>query len=80
MVLETELRGVEQELVVKLREMLDDDVFVLTVRACLKTDREREAVLQAILDGDVIDDSDVTLFALDIHNDRQEHSPKEDVA
>ena len=80
MVPEADLQGIEKRLVRKLREMLDDDVFVLTVRACLKTDKEREDVLQAILDGDVVDDSDVTLFALDIHNDREESVSKEEVA
>ena len=41
------------------------------MRACLKTDEEREEVMQAYQDGDLLNGDDVAMFALDIHNDRE---------
>mgnify|MGYP000855608923 FL=1 len=71
MIPETEVTGTEKSLVQMLREIWDNDHFVLWVRACLKTDKEREEVMQAYRDGTLLDSDDVSLFALDIHNDRE---------
>ncbi len=71
MIPETEVTGTEKSLVQMLREIWDNDHFVLGVRACLKTDEEREEVMQAYRDGTLLDSDDVSLFALDIHNDRE---------
>ena len=74
---ETELTGVEKALTVKLREIWDDDDFVLGVRVCLQTDEERQEVLQAVHDGKIADSDEITLYALDIHTDREEMTPCE---
>lgn len=71
MVPENETVGTERRLVKMLREIRDNDHFVLWVRACLKTDEEREEVMQAYHDGDLLNGDDVAMFALDIHNDRE---------
>lgn len=71
MIPETEVTGTEKSLVQMLREIWDNDHFVLWVRACLKTDEEREEVMRAYRDGTLWDSDDVSLFALDIHNDRE---------
>ena len=71
MIPETEVTGTEKGLVQMLREIWDNDHFVIGVRACLKTDEEREEVIQAYHDGVLLDSDDVSLFALDIHNDRE---------
>jgi len=71
MIPETEVTGTEKSLVQMLREIWDNDHFVLWVRACLKTDEEREEVMRAYRDGTLLDSDDVSLFALDIHNDRE---------
>jgi len=71
MIPETEVTGTEKSLVQMLREIWDNDHFVLGVRACLKTDEEREEVMRAYRDGTLLDSDDVSLFALDIHNDRE---------
>ncbi|MGP1470052.1 MAG: hypothetical protein ACTTJE_00500 [Schwartzia sp. (in: firmicutes)] len=71
MIPEEETVGVERRLVKMLREIWDHDDFVLWVRACLKTDEEREWVMQAYDDGELLDSDDVALYALDIHNDRE---------
>ena len=67
---EIELIGAERALTIKLREIWDDDDFVLGVRVCLRTDEERQEVLQAIHDGKIADSDEITLYALDIHTDR----------
>ena len=71
MIPETEVTGTEKSLVQMLREIWDNDHFVHGVRACLKTDEEREEVMRAYRDGTLLDSDDVSLFALDIHNDRE---------
>lgn len=71
MIPEEETVGVENRLVKMLREIWDNDHFVIGVRACLKTDEEREEVMRAYKDGELLDSDDVSLFALDIHNDRE---------
>ncbi len=71
MIPETEVTGTEKSLVKMLREIWDNDHFVIGVRACLKTDEEREEVMRAYRDGTLLDSDDVSLFALDIHNDRE---------
>lgn len=71
MIPETEVTGTEKSLVQMLREIWDNDHFVIGVRACLKTDEEREEVMRAYRDGTLLDSDDVSLFALDIHNDRE---------
>ena len=71
MIPEEETVGVENRLVKMLREIWDNDHFVIGVRACPKTDEEREEVMRAYKDGELLDSDDVSLFALDIHNDRE---------
>ncbi|EJP32320.1 hypothetical protein HMPREF1147_1324 [Selenomonas sp. FOBRC9] len=71
MIPEEETVGAERRLVKMLREIWDNDNFVLGVRLRLKTDEEREEVMQAYEDGDLLDSDDVLLFALDIHQDRE---------
>ena len=71
MIPEEETVGVENRLAKMLREIWDNDHFVIGVRACLKTDEEREEVMRAYKDGELLDSDDVSLFALDIHNDRE---------
>ena len=71
MIPEDETVGAERRLVKMLREIWDNDNFVLGVRLRLKTDEEREEVMQAYEDGDLLDSDDVLLFALDIHQDRE---------
>lgn len=71
MIPEAEVTGTEKELVQMLREIWNNDHFVLWVRACLKTNEERAEVMQAYHDGVLLDSDDVSLFALDIHNDRE---------
>lgn len=72
--------GTEKELVDEVTKFWSDPEFILGVRLHLKTDDERKMVIDAIKSGDLKDSDDIILFTLDIHNDRQEHSPKEDVA
>lgn len=62
--------GVEKELIKKLREVWDDDDFVFGNRVHLRTDEERQAVIDAIDSGDVVDSDEVSLYALQIHQDR----------
>ncbi|MGP1365901.1 MAG: hypothetical protein ACTTKW_01080 [Schwartzia sp. (in: firmicutes)] len=71
MIPEMEVTGTEKGLVQMLREIWDNDHFVIGVRSCLKTDEEREEVIKAYRDGVLLDSDDVSLFALDIHNDRE---------
>ena len=62
--------GVEKELIKKLREVWDDDDFVFGNRVHLRTDEERQSVIDAIDSGDVVDSDEVSLYALQIHQDR----------
>lgn len=71
MIPEEETVGAERRLVKMLREIWDNDNFVLGVRLRLKTDDEREEVMQAYEDGDLLDSDDVIMFALQIHQDRE---------
>ncbi|WP_314621543.1 hypothetical protein [uncultured Selenomonas sp.] len=71
MIAESDVTGTERRLVKMLREIWDNDHFVLGVRSCLKTDEEREWVMQAHEDEELRDSDDVSLYALDIHNDRE---------
>ena len=71
MIPEFELIGLERELVDELRTIWNDDDFVLGIRACLKNDDERQNVLSAIRSGEITDSDDISLYAIDIYNDRQ---------
>ena len=72
--------GIEKELVDMVTKFWSDPEFILGVRLHLKTDDERKSVIDAIKSGDLKDSDDITLFTLDIHNDREESASKEDVA
>lgn len=63
--------GVEKKLIKKLREVWDDDDFVFGNRVHLRTDEERQAVIDAIDRGEVIGSDEVSLYALQIHQDRE---------
>lgn len=63
--------GVEKKLIKKLREVWDDDDFVFGNRVHLRTDEERQAVIDAIDSGDVVGSDEVSLYALQIHQDRE---------
>ena len=71
MIDEKKLVGVEKKLVEKLREIYDNDHFVIWVRACLKTDEERQVLFQSILSGEIKNSDDISLYALDIHNQEE---------
>lgn len=51
---------------------LENPEFVGGVLICLRTDEERQEVLDAIEAGDLPEPGDITLFALNIHLDREE--------
>lgn len=62
--------GVEKEMVDKIRQFWDWPDFILGVRVHLKTDEERKWMLDAIEQGEVKDSDDISLYALQIHEDR----------
>ena len=53
-----------EELVKALREIFDDDEFVLGMRCRLKNDEEIEKVLSFIKEHEGVDSSDVILFSI----------------
>ncbi len=71
MIAEKDLQGVEMELVKELRRVWDNDDFVLGVRVHLKTDDERQEVIDAIKIKEVEGSDEISLYALQIHQDRK---------
>lgn len=71
MVLRKRPIGVEKQLIEVLTQIRDDTNFILGVRACLKTDEERQTVLAAIDSGAVVRTSDILSFAYNIHLKRK---------
>lgn len=72
MVLTKDPVGVEKTLKDRLFQIWKNPEFVGGVLICLRTDEERQAVLDAIEAGDLPEPGDITLFALNIHLDREE--------
>lgn len=68
---EKELKGIELNLVKELRKIWDNDDFVLGVRIHLKTDDERQEVIDAIKTKEIDGSDEVALYALQIHQDRK---------
>lgn len=65
-----EPQGVEKELVEKVKEFWDDEEFILGTRLHLKSDEERQWVIDAIEDGELKTSDDIALYSLQIHQDR----------
>lgn len=64
--------GVEKTLEDRLFQIWKNPEFVGGALICLQTDEERQEVLDAIEAGDLPEPGDITLFALNIHLDREE--------
>lgn len=77
MVLTKDPVGVEKKLIEVLTKLWNDPDFILGVRVCLQTDEERQEVLDAIDSGELPEPGDITLFALNIHLDREERLERE---
>ena len=64
--------GVEKELVDILRKMWDHYDFIIGTRVCLKTDEERSRMIEAIQTGEVRNTSEISEYAWQIHEEREE--------
>lgn len=69
--------GVEKELKDVLFKIWHNPEFVRGVLICLQTDEERLEVLDAIEAGELPEPGDITLFALNIHLNREERLKSE---
>ena len=65
-----EPKGIEKKMVDALRKILDDDEFVFCNRVLIKTNDEREEVIEAIQEGTIVTPSDMALYARQIAKDR----------
>lgn len=64
------LTEVEKELVEKIRAIWNDKEFVIGVLSHLKDDEEREELIEFIDSNDDVTSEQITLFALDISQTR----------
>lgn len=64
------LTEVEKELVEKIRVIWNDKEFVIGVLSHLKDDEEREELIEFIDSNDDVTSEQITLFALDISQTR----------
>ena len=69
--------GVEKTLKDRLFQIWKNPEFVGGVLICLQTDEERQHILDAIEAGELPEPGDITLFALNIHLDREERLERE---
>ncbi|MFR7417986.1 hypothetical protein [uncultured Megasphaera sp.] len=69
--------GVEKTLKDRLFQIWKNPEFVGGVLICLQTDEERQDILDAIEAGELPEPGDITLFALNIHLDREERLERE---
>lgn len=63
-------KGLEKIMVEKLRKIWDHDEFILGCRILIKTDEERQEIIDAIDDGVIVTSDDMILYALQICKDR----------
>lgn len=60
-----------EQLVRKLKGIWNDYDFVVGVMSYLKTDEERQILIDGIDAGLLTTDEEIVLFALDIHQERE---------
>lgn len=66
-----EPQGIEKKMVEMISEFWDDEEYILGVRIDLKTDQERQWMIEAIEVGEIKSSDDVILYALQIDNERR---------
>lgn len=66
-------KGIEKKLVEELRKIWNNDEFVFCNRVSIKTDEERQEIIDAIRNGDIKTSEDMVLYALQIMKDRENH-------
>ena len=76
MIPESQATGIEKELIDILRNMWDDDEFVTGTRLYLKTDEDREWMIEAIKEKEVATPSDVALYSVQLYRARQKQTDR----
>ena len=63
-------KGLEKQMVDKLRTLWDNEEFIFCNRLVIKTDEERKEIIKAIDSGRISTPSDMVLYANQICEDR----------